>query len=119
MRAKLYNYEQQVLYKLFEYCFADIFDSYDEFLSYYPWRERSIDQTGEYLILKHIQNNNEEDVNLCDYTVSIESDDLKNGAEFIAWIGKNSILIEGYSFEDRWLRADSKVIIKGVERGQQ
>jgi len=116
MSLKFYNYEILVLKKLFEYCLKSKFSSFDEFMKYFFHIQRDINQSGEYLFLKHSNNENENNMELCNYTIVLESEDLKNGAEFIAWIGKNSILIEGYSFEDKWIKPNSKVIKIGVKK---
>ncbi len=115
MNLKLYDYEILVLKEFFKYCFAKSFASFNGFLNYYPYIQRDINKSGEFLLMRHLKNI-EEDMKLCNVTVEAQSQDLKNGAEFIMWIGKDTILLEGYSFENRWLHSDSKIRLAEVRK---
>ncbi len=111
MQIKLFDYQIVILKEIFKKYFVDKFSSFEKFLKYYPYKKRSINVSGEYLLLKHLRDSKEDNVELCKSTIIVESKELKNSAEFIVWIGSDSILIEGYSFEDRWLKSDSKIYI--------
>jgi hypothetical protein len=109
---KLFNYELSVLKKFYEYCYLKKYESFQNFLNSFPFVYRELTGSGEYLTLKKNKDSIENNMNLCNLTIYVDTCCLDNGAEFILWHNSECIILEGYSYENKWLKPECEVRIR-------
>ncbi|HIP61368.1 MAG TPA: hypothetical protein EYG98_02310 [Sulfurovum sp.] len=109
---KLFNYELDVINKFYIYDYLEKYATFENFLDNYSYIHRELSGNGEYLTFKKSRNSNEENMSLCNLTITIDTCCLANGADFILWQNSECIMLEGYSYEDKWLRPECEIKIK-------